>query len=808
MAKKYLEGMQYNPEIYRADLDHWQDGEYTVYRTTQWTAPGCHDGCGILAYVDKDGKLAKVEGDPANGYNRGALCMRCLDLVEAMYAKDRLKYPMKRAREDRGKNTWERISWEEAYDLLEEKVHYFQETYGTGSIVLQQGTGRNTTFFHGGALQYVGMNSPSLTGGFLSGSSCYGPRASVMALMAGCFLISDMSQTHPDRFDSDEYTIPECILIWGNNAIVSNPDGYLGHWMVECMKRGSELVVVDPRLTWCAARAKHWLPLRPATDGALAMAIANVIDAEGLIDREFIEYWSYGYETFIEGCREMTPAKAAEICWLEEEDIVAAARFIGSAKPMSLQWGLKLDQQVNATPAGQAILGIVAMTGNLDVPGGSLLMVDHAFNLALSTQSNWRFIPEDQKKMILGNNLFPMHNQGDVGNMGQEDVFVDCLESDGKINDVGRDFPLKMFILYSTNPITNMATEAPRIYDAMVNHSEFNVDFNYVLTPSAMAYCELVLPIAMGPERNSLRAWWWPLRVIRKTSERFYEAKSDEEVVSEICNRLNPESTIPEGDIAWLNQILSNSNVPEGMDFEELTKQVIVWPEWHYKKYEKGEVRYDGKVGFNTVTGRFEFTPYLFPSMGLPLAPYYEEPRESPYSTPELAEKYPLILMTGRRSWTFFHSEHRNLETMREYRPDPITEIAPELAEAEGLSDGDWIWIENQRGRCKQRVKITPGLNPRMIMSEHGWWFPEDDPEQLYRVFDSNINNLTTQCNIGRSGYGAPYNGLLCKIYKCTPENSEISPTKQVIELGGWEYERAHLDMDYLREVNKPYTAQ
>ncbi|BDE96846.1 molybdopterin-dependent oxidoreductase [Raoultibacter timonensis] len=792
MTKKYLEGNQYNPDIYRSDLDHWQEGDYTVYRTTQWTAPGCHDGCGILAYVNKEGKLEKIEGDPANGYSRGALCMRCLDIVEAMYAEDRLKYPMKRAYEDRGKDKWERISWDEAFDLIEEKVRYFQETYGSGSIVVQQGTGRNTTFFHSTALCYVGFNSPSDTGGFLSGSSCYGPRASVMALMAGCFIISDMSQALPERFDSPDYVLPECILIWGNSPLVSNPDGFLGHWIVEAMKRGSELVVVDPRLTWLAAKAKYWLPLRPATDAALAMAIANVIDEEDLIDHEFIDCWSYGYETFIEGCRTMSVEQAAEICCLDAEDIRAAARFIGSAKPCSLQWGLKLDQQVSATPAGQAIMGIVGMTGNIDVPGGNLLMVDHAFNLALSTGSNWRFVPEDQRKMILGNNRYPMHAQGDVGNMAQEDVVLETLESDGKLNDVGKDFPLKMFVLYSTNPISNMATEAPRIYDAMVNHSEFNVDINYVLTPSAMAYCELVLPIAMGPERNSLRAWWWPLRVIRKASDRYYECKTDEELVAELCNRLNPDSPIPSNDIDWMNQILSESNTD--LTFDELTKKVIVWPDWHYKKYETGEVRYDGQPGFNTYTGRFEFTPVLFQQFNLPLAPYYEEPRESPVSTPDLAEEYPLILMTGRRSWEFFHSEHRNLETMREFHPDPIVEISPELAEEQEVQDGDWVWIENHRGRCRQRAKITPGLNPRYVMSEHGWWFPEGDRERLFGVFDSNINNLTTQSNIGQSGYGAPYNGLLCKIYKCTESNSEVLPTEQVTEKGGWSYERNHLE--------------
>ncbi len=206
-------------------------------------------------------------------------------------------------------------------------------------------------------------------------------------------------------------------------------------------------------------------------------------------------------------------------------------------------------------------------------------------------------------------------------------------------------------------------------------------------------------------------------------------------------------------------------------------------------------MRYDGQVGFNTVTGRFEFAPVLFQQFGLPQAPYYEEPRESPVSTPELAEEYPLVLMTGRRSWEFFHSEHRNLETMREFHPDPLIEIAPELASEQGLKEGDWVWVENQRGRCRQRVKITAGLNPRYVMGEHGWWFPEEDRERLYGVFDSNINNLTTQCNIGQSGYGAPYNGLLCRIYPCTDQNSAVLPTEQVIEKGGFDYERQHLDL-------------
>ena len=533
MTKKYVEGNQYNPDIYRSDLDHWQDGEYTVYRTTQWTAPGCHDGCGILCYVNKEGKLEKVEGDPANGYSRGALCMRCLDLVEAMYAEDRLKYPMKRACEDRGKDAWERITWEEAFDLIEEKVRYFQQTYGAGSIVVQQGTGRNTTFFHSTALCYVGFDGPVVGHRRVSvqgGSLLWAARLRVMALMAGCFLVSGyMSQALPERFELPRLRAARVHPRVGKRRHRVEPGRLLGtldgggHEAGQRAGRRGPAPHVDGRQgRMLAARCD-----RPA-GAALAVAIANVIDAEGLVDHDFIDRWGYGYETFIEGCRTMSAGEG-------RRDLLAGRRGHRGRRPLHRVGQARVrcsgalknwTSRCSAPPLpATTILGIVAMTGNVDVPGGNLLMVDHAFNLALSTGSNWRFVPEDQRSLILGNNRYPMHKQGDVGNMAQEDVVLEALESDGKVNDVDCDFPLKMFVLYSTNPISNMATEAPRIYDAMVNHSEFNVDINYVLTPSAMAYCELVLPIAMGPERNSLRAWWWPLRVIRKAADRYYECE-------------------------------------------------------------------------------------------------------------------------------------------------------------------------------------------------------------------------------------------------------------------------------------------
>ncbi|MBP1765484.1 MAG: Acetylene hydratase, partial [Firmicutes bacterium] len=154
--------------------------------------------------------------------------------------------------------------------------------------------------------------------------------------------------------------------------------------------------------------------------------------------------------------------------------------------------------------------------------------------------------------------------------------------------------------------------------------------------------------------------------------------------------------------------------------------------------------------------------------------------------------EYPLILTSGARSWEFFHSEHRQQPTMRLFHPDPLVTIHPDKAKELGIQDGDWVWLESKRGRCKQKAKLAITLDPKVVSAEHGWWFPEKPGAEpsLFGVFDSNINNLTAQCQNGETGYGAPNKGLLCKIYKVTEENSKIMPSVQVTQMGGFGYDR------------------
>ena len=188
----------------------WEEDGYTVTRTYNYSAPGCHDSCGILAYT-KDNRLVKVEGDPLDPCTNGKLCMRCLNLPEATNYPDRLKYPMKRAREDRGNvDAFERITWDEALDLIEDWIKTNIDDAGLGreSIMVNHGTGRNINYqvpFLGGAC----LRTSNVGAIGFSGYSCYLPRVCGTAAPMGDFPIVDASMGHPDRYNNPEWKNPD-----------------------------------------------------------------------------------------------------------------------------------------------------------------------------------------------------------------------------------------------------------------------------------------------------------------------------------------------------------------------------------------------------------------------------------------------------------------------------------------------------------------------------------------------------------------------------------------------------------------------
>ena len=243
-----------------------------------------------------------------------------------------------------------------------------------------------------------------------------------------------------------------------------------------------------------------------------------------------------------------------------------------------------------------------------------------------------------------------------------------------------------------------------------------------------------MLPAASWPELNQIAAL--PTiagNVVMGQQEvvRIGECKSDEEIFVELARRMKLDCCT-ESVEEVLDQMLENGG--QSVDFRGLTKQGWIHVPQKYRKYET--------EGFKTPTGKLELYSTRLEAMGYEPLPYYEEPPESPVSTPDVAEKYPFVLTTGGRIPVFFNSEHRQLPLCRKGHPEPLAEIHPDAAAELGIEDGDWMWIESRRGRIKQKAKVTDKIERRVIHCEHGWWFPERDTIDK-GVWESNANILT-----------------------------------------------------------------
>lgn len=733
----------------------------TIVRSCCWSPPGCHPvGCGVQLHI-KNGELLKVEGDPEHPITKGALCPRGLSVKEYIYHEDRILYPIKRNKEDRGLDKWERISWEQALDIIEAEARRTIEKYGPEGIVVFGGTGREGNNYYGTIANAV-FGSPNACYA-QSGWSCYGPRLSFTVFSIGLtFPELDSAAKFADRYDHPEWEAPKYIVLWGKEPLKSNPDGFWGHSVIEMMRGcGSKVIMIDPRMTWLGTRADEVVQLRPGSDAALGMALLNIIIEEDLYDHDWVDKWTYGFDELAERVKEMPPEKAAELCWIEEEQIYRVARKLAT-KPVSYGWGLAVDQNPNGAQVAQCIIALTAITGNYDNPGGTMLGKLNINPISSPDQFaiNGGAMTQETYMKRIGNDTFPAVNA--VMPTAAPDAMLDCLEAD-------EPYPIRMAMFHCSNVIGAAITSAPQRWYEALKKMDFCFATETFHNPTTMALADIVLPLSTYAEHDSMvetnygmnTSFWGAVNKAFTVGE----CKSDIEIMLELGKRMQPQIWNEYKDE---DDYLEKRMLPEGLTWEELQSKVAIPSEEPYYKYEKGMLRPDGDPGFMTSTGRVELYNNTFAQFGDDPLPYYSEPPYSPFSTPELAEEFPLILTTGARTYVSFHSEHRQIKSLRQIVPDPLVELHPDTAAELGLVDGDWAWIETPFGKAKQKVQLTACIEPRVTHAMHGWWFPEEDGEapNLFGNWKSNINVTMPHKVNGKLGYGDCFKCMICKVYK------------------------------------------
>ena len=684
---------------------------------------GCHGGCGVLVHV-KDGRITKIEGDPDFPINHGVMCSRGLAFKQLVYHPDRVMYPLKRSGK-KGEGKWQRISWDEALDTIAIKYKKIKEDYGAEAIVLGYGTGRNYENF-----LYRFSNLLGTPNVLTAGHMCYGPRIATSNIICGRMPVCD--------YDAN----PKCVMVWGSNVVLTNPDEYLGENLSKVLSEGSKLIVVDPRLTYLAGRADIWLQLKPGTDTALALGIAKVIIDEELYDKEFVNNYVYGWDNFVGRVQEYPLDRVEKITWVPGKKIMEAARLYTQTRPACIQWGVAIEQTVNCTDNIRTLLALMAITGNLDIPGGNVFFTPPPIQ-PIGKFTLHHHLPAEQKAKRLGGSTYKLADR--IAVITPKVVWDAIL--------TGKPYPVRAVQLHGSNPVITRAN-ANEVYQAL-SQVDFLVVADMFLTPTA-ELADIFLPVATWLEIEDIGDYWKRQRYLypRKKIVQIGECRSDHEIFMELGKRLGQDQywqgTV-EGDLDYILE-------PSGLTWKQFRQMHYLKTEMEYRKYEK--------KGFSTPTGKFELYSTIMEQWGYDPLPQYHEIPGSPASEPEITREYPFILIAGARSPVFFHSEHRMIPWLREMEPDPIIEIHPEAAEKLGIRDGDWVYIESPMGRVQQRAKLTIGIHPTVVAAQHGWWFPEvKTPDHGWK--ESNINILTDNNPEGYDvAMGATNLRILpCKIY-------------------------------------------
>ncbi len=695
-------------------------------------APGT---CGMLAHV-KDGKLISVEGDPDSPISRGALCPQGMAAVELVYHPDRIKYPMKRAGK-RGEGKWERISWDEALDTIAENLSQIREKHGPLALAMATGTGRpEPTHAMRRFLNVWG--TPNRIG---YPHNCLTPRRIASLLIAGeKFILPDVDNS-------------SCVVLWGSNVTHTGLCRG-GSDIAQAIKRGVKVICIDPYQSPLASKADIWLQVRPGSDCALALAMQNVIIGENLYEREFVQNWTNGFDQLAQHVKEFTPEWAEPITWVPAEKIRQAARMFATTRPASMFIGVAVQFGMNTTHTLRAIFSLPAIIGDIDVPGGQ--SIANLPKEATEGFGEWTDVEPVKWEKCVGAK-FPLLIMG--GNpTASHTGWRAALYSDP--------YPIRAVLVHACNPLVGHENAKNFVYKAIMSLDFISV-MDQFMTPTA-ELADIVLPATTSFERDEVHGpsfSSYPRHISAaspRVIEPLWECRNDVDVLSDICKRVGLDF----GASTYRELIDRVFLKPRKFDFEELKKRGWERVPEVWKKYEKGLLRPDGKPGFKTPSGKIELYSDYLESLGMEPLPVHKEPLEGPYGDAELFKKYPLVLTTGIRSRVFFHSQFRQLPSLREIHPEPIVRINPETAAGLCIEDGDWVYIESPRGKIKQKAMLTLGMDPRVVLCEHDWWFPEK-PAPEHGVWESNVNMLTSEEPPYDPGIGStPTRSLLCKVYK------------------------------------------
>ncbi len=655
----------------------------------------CPDTCSMV-YEVEDGKLKSVKGNPNHPMTRGGLCVKLKDYEKRHYHPDRLLYPLRRTG-PKGSKQFERISWDEALDEITTKWKAIIEEHGAHAIMPNSYLG-NQGLVHGlngGDAFFNRMGATVTERTFCGEGSC----------TAWLLTVGPTAGVDPESFIHSKY-----IVIWACNSVSTN----LHHWHIikQAQKKGAKVIVIDSFASKTAKEADWHLAPKPGTDGALAMAMIHTIIEEGLIDKEYIENYTNGYSELAERANDRTPEWAELITGIPAEDIRQFAREYASTPPAAIRIGVALERNYGGGQAIRAVSCLPALIGAWRHVGGGALQFsvwEHPYKFDVISRPE--LIPENT----------PVVNNLQLGRL---------LTGETKL-----DTPIKSMMCWNTNPVTQ-APETDKIIQGLKREDLFMVSAEHFISDTA-AYADIVLPASMGAEMEDIVLSWGHLYLTynAKCVESPGEAIPNNEIFQRLAKRMGYE----EENFRWSdsecleNYVDWDSPACDGIDLAYLREhgfaRLTIGTKDDRAPHKKGnfpttsgkcEFKLDGATNFVAGPFRQMYEGFQSGEM-LDSLPDYVASRETPESSPELAKKYPLNIISPK-SHGFLNSCYANMEQKIKGQGEQFVLINSVDANARGIKKDDKVVVFNDRGVFEGEAKISDDVNAGIIVATLGYW--------------------------------------------------------------------------------------
>jgi anaerobic selenocysteine-containing dehydrogenase len=636
----------------------------------------CPDTCALHVTVE-NGRAIKVEGDPEHPTTNGVLCSKVARYLERTYSDARVLHPLQRVGK-KGDGKFQRISWDAALDTIAKRfTEIASSPEGPQAIVPYSYAGTM------GLLQYGSMDRRffhKLGASLLDRTICSAAGKVGYIATVGAAIGIDM----------EEFENARLILIWGSNPIVSNL--HLWSRIQEAKRRGAKLIAIDPYRSQTAEKCHLHLALMPGTDAALALGMMHVLIGEHLIDRDYIDRYTLGFEQLAVRVRDYGPQRVAEITGLAAEQIVDLARDYGTIRPAAIRLNYGMQRHAGGGMAIRTAACLPALVGAWRDPAGGAL---------LSSSGTYPVNGAALERPDLIWNAPRTINMSTIGNA--------LLDAD--------DPPIRALFVYNSNPVA-VAPESSKVVAGFAREALFCVVHDVFLTDTA-DYADIVLPATTQLEHMDIHSSYGHLYALANNAAiaPLGEAKPNTEVFRLLAARMGfDEPCFRESDEEMArNAFLADHPRAQGLSWDTLKEKG--WQRLNvpspFAPFARGN--------FPTPSGKCEFYSQTLADQGIDPLPTFIPPRESAASDPALGRKYPLAMLSPPAR-NALNSTFANLPVFLDAEKTPSLDIHPTDAASRGIDNGDRVRVFNDRGSMIAAARITDKARPGVVVALSIWW--------------------------------------------------------------------------------------